>query len=264
MFRCSFRVLFFCLVTAGSNTAVAAQLTSFAGASNSSNSCVTRQDSFVPSWSGPATASAVCDSAGNSGSGFASASFASLFSNSLTVVASAATPSAGSANVDASGDASWTERLVVHGGTGSGWLEFDFTGQGTQTGDPAGVSCFVDATGFFSGTPAGQSGCNAASLLQQGQILVPFTFDEAFFWGIGLHIETMVPTSNSLAPQAISVNWTVSLQAVTVRDSDSHFGNVIPGATVELIEPEPGTRFATIVGVLVCIGLALRRRMRTV
>jgi hypothetical protein len=71
-----------------------------------------------------------------------------------------------------------------------------------------------------------------------------------FDWLTTLSAETVVPNFSSSTPQAATVDWTVTLQSVTVRYSP--LGDVIPGAHVDLV-PEPGTVYLAIAGIFICV-----------
>ena len=195
------------------------------------------------------TASADCNIGGDHGSAVVSATFLSLTSNSLSVVASSIAPFGSQhADVFASGTASWSQPLVVRGGTGTGVVLFDYLGQGTQTGDPAGITCTVS-------TPQSSSPQNSCQL----DVFAPFTFDVPFNWSTTLFVRTMVPNFESSTLQETSVAWTLSLQSVSVLYTQ---GGVIPGARVDLV-PEPGTLSSGIGAILICFLKALRRAGRT-
>jgi hypothetical protein len=235
-----------CFVPTAPRTMNASMVTSVASARNT----LVHECSATQSATGEntATASALCDVAGDRGSAFVSASFFSITSNSLVVVASSVAPTGDfGANVYAFGDASWSQDVVVRGGTGGGLLEFQYVSQYYASGDPFGIICEIHATPFDSFVqPCGS----------RPPELFPFLFDTPFNWSTSVYVRTVVPNYGSggvLQSAALSVTYSLADIRVRYMNPDGSVGDVIAGARVELV-PEPG--MLPVLAVAVVIGRA--------
>jgi len=146
----------------------------------------------------------------------------------------------------ASVDASYTEDLLITGGTGSGSLVVDFslTGQGSESGPETGGTMSGSISGGgasvnFSNpswTCTGDQVCSWALNGYPTQYLaIPFTFGVPFSFGEELNLSAGAADNGSAG-----VSATLGISGFSVLDSG---GNAVTGAQVTdpIDAPEPGS-----------------------
>lgn len=146
----------------------------------------------------------------------------------------------------ASVDASYTENLLITGGTGSGSLVVDFslTGQGGESGPETGGTM----SGSISGGGASVNFSNPSWTCTGGQVCswelngyptqylaIPFTFGVPFSFSEELNLSAGADNNGSAG-----VSATLGISGFSVLDSG---GNAVTGAQVTdpIDAPEPGS-----------------------
>ena len=245
---------------------VAAFLTATALRASSVTSSASTLFGFDPSLCGPPghtgtgeTSAFATDTCSNISGAFAfslvTSNFESFVSNGLMLDLHAFTPLA-AGNFYANGTASWTEDILVTGGTGSGWLAFGFANAVSPAGGVSGIS--GSCTSTFNGTPEGV-GCGA--LIK----------DAAFTFGVPLTVSFSISAfafADGVDPSvggALDTHliWSVSLSSVgayTGRVGEPG-SSLIAGANIQLI-PEPATCTLILGGSLLLVLWAKRRLAR--
>lgn len=179
--------------------------------------------------------------------------FNSFSSNALTMDLHAFTPLEGG-NIYGIGDASWSEDLIVTGGTGSGWLHILFNNSVSPPGGIGGIagSCEV----YFNGL-AQNNGCSPPSRE------VPFTFGTPLTLSLAIHAFAFADGVDPSQGGALdtTLHWQVSLASIGAYAGLDQSSGQIQGAEIQLL-PEPAAWTLGIAGCLWIILLLRHRRNR--
>ena len=188
-----------------------------------------------------ASATASCfDATGGTGTSLVTSQFSSFASNALTLDLQTTTP-LGASNIYANGTATWVEQMVVTGGSGSGWLKFDFVN--TALTLPSSVIGF-NCQSIFNG---------AVSNLQMQNCYVD-SRSVAFTFGQPLEVSFSIQAfafadGEPMGALSSLVHWSNSLTSVGAYNVQypNPGDTPIPGAEVHLI-PEPAVSQLVMVG----------------